>query len=635
MAHHQRPRRRHALSAAERREADGLLAMGVQQNQEALVKAAVAGKVTRQGLQTALDARREHEARGARSAHQGGARQAAARARAGVHASTLRCSRSTRAPTATRPAVLPPTVSVQNDALMLQMQGGPLVRLVPTAENVFRVVEVNATLTFNERGGLVESIGLVQGPANLTLARVTANAAARRLQPPLRPRRAADDSAAARANRATPPGPRNWPSFRGDGSAGNGDGQRAVDRMGCRKRQEHQMEDADSRHRHVEPDRLGQPRLRHHGDQQGRRQHASGPACTATSSRSTICRRTSGRSTASTRRPERSCGSARRVSGAPENETPHQEQPGELDAGHRRPARRRRVRVGRPAGRVGLQRQGAVARQSRHARQRMVLRSDIPVGPLELADHLSQLGDPAGRRAEGLVHRGVGSRDRQAAVEDRARRRDLHVGHADDRPHAPTGATSSSPTARRSAATTRPPGKLLWTLGPNSEITIGTPVAGQRARLCHRRLSAGAADLRDPAWRQRRHLAAEGTGVERRDRLEQHDRGHLHPDAAGLRRLSLHAEHQRHPHAPTTRRPASARSAAASASAARSRRHRSAPTAGCTSRARTARCTSISATSGLTQIAKNDMKEVIMATPAISDGLIIMRTLGHLYGIGQ
>ena len=117
------------------------------------------------------------------------------------------------------------TVTVQNDALMLQMQGGPLVRLVPTAENVFRVVEVNATLTFNERGGLVESIGLVQGPANLLLARVTADA-------PAAPPAAA---AAAPATTVPPPapvtratGPRNWPSFRGDGSAGNGDGQRAV-----------------------------------------------------------------------------------------------------------------------------------------------------------------------------------------------------------------------------------------------------------------------------------------------------------------------------------------------------------------------------------------------------------------------
>ena len=43
----------------------------------------------------------------------------------------------------------------------------------------------------------------------------------------------------------------------------------------------------------------------------------------------------------------------------------------------------------------------------------------------------------------------------------------------------------------------------------------------------------------------------------------------------------------------------------------------------------------LAAADGLTQIARNDMKEVIMATPAISDGLIVVRTLGHLYGIGQ
>ncbi|HZL93642.1 MAG TPA: hypothetical protein VFB99_08360 [Vicinamibacterales bacterium] len=43
----------------------------------------------------------------------------------------------------------------------------------------------------------------------------------------------------------------------------------------------------------------------------------------------------------------------------------------------------------------------------------------------------------------------------------------------------------------------------------------------------------------------------------------------------------------------------------------------------------------ITAAPGLTQAAKNDMKEIVMATPAISDGLIVVRTLGHLYGIGQ
>jgi outer membrane protein assembly factor BamB len=43
----------------------------------------------------------------------------------------------------------------------------------------------------------------------------------------------------------------------------------------------------------------------------------------------------------------------------------------------------------------------------------------------------------------------------------------------------------------------------------------------------------------------------------------------------------------------------------------------------------------VRAEDGLEQIAKNDMKEAIMATLAISDGLIVLRTMGHLYGIGQ
>ena len=29
------------------------------------------------------------------------------------------------------------------------------------------------------------------------------------------------------------------------------------------------------------------------------------------------------------------------------------------------------------------------------------------------------------------------------------------------------------------------------------------------------------------------------------------------------------------------------------------------------------------------------MKEVIMSTPAISDGVMVARTQGHVYGIGQ
>ena len=35
------------------------------------------------------------------------------------------------------------------------------------------------------------------------------------------------------------------------------------------------------------------------------------------------------------------------------------------------------------------------------------------------------------------------------------------------------------------------------------------------------------------------------------------------------------------------------------------------------------------------ELAKNEMKEIIMATPAISDGVVIVRTLNHVYGIGE
>jgi outer membrane protein assembly factor BamB len=35
------------------------------------------------------------------------------------------------------------------------------------------------------------------------------------------------------------------------------------------------------------------------------------------------------------------------------------------------------------------------------------------------------------------------------------------------------------------------------------------------------------------------------------------------------------------------------------------------------------------------EISKNPMKEVIMSTPAISGGVFIVRTLGHVYGIAE
>src|SRR4249920_1206797 len=159
-------------------QADGTLAAGVQTNNEAVVRAAVAGKVTRQGLQSAMamagTMKREALVPVIKAALDKLSPEPAAPvftvdpAALSKYAGTYRDSASG----------LAATVSVQSGALMLQMQGGPLVRLIPSAEDVFKVVEVNATLTFNGRGGLIESVGLVQGPANITLARVTAEAPA-------------------------------------------------------------------------------------------------------------------------------------------------------------------------------------------------------------------------------------------------------------------------------------------------------------------------------------------------------------------------------------------------------------------------------------------------------------------------
>jgi hypothetical protein len=200
-------------------DADGALISGVQGNQETLVKAALAGKVTRQGLQAAVSMagvmKRQTLVPLIKEALDKLPPEPAAPAFPVNPASLPKYVGSYR----DSASGLTMTVTLDNGTLQGQLTGQPAVRLVPTAENVFRVVEVNATLTFNERGGLVESIALVQGPANLTFARVSPAAAAAAATPvPAAPAAVLPQTA----------GRRNWPAFRGDGAAGNGDGQRAA-----------------------------------------------------------------------------------------------------------------------------------------------------------------------------------------------------------------------------------------------------------------------------------------------------------------------------------------------------------------------------------------------------------------------
>ena len=527
------------------------------------------------------------------------------------------------------------TVSVQNDALMLQMQGGPLVRLVPTAENVFRVVEVNATLTFNERAGLVESIGLVQG----------AGESDARARDGGRGRAACGSAAAAAAAAApatTPPpaapivrptGPRNWPSFRGDGSAGNGDGQRAVAEWDVASGKNIKWKTP------IPGIAMSSPIV------WGNRIFAT----TSISKAGDNSFRTG------------LYGDVKPV----DDLSPHEWKIYSLDKATGKILWERTAVIGAPRtkrhtkssqasstpvtdgrrvvavfGSAGVMiawdycGQGAVARQPRHARQRMVLRSVIPVGPLELADHLSQLGDPAGRRAEGLVHRGMGCGHGQAAVEDRARADEISTWGTPTIARTADGRDVLVTNGTKVRGYDPASGKQLWTLGPNSEITIGTPVAGNglvyvtggyppvRPIYAIRpgaegdiSLQKGQESNQSIAWSN----MTEGTYIPTPLLYD----GYLF--TLNINGIVTAYDPQ------TGKRAFRGRVGVGGAF--------SASPVGADGRLYIAsedgEVYVISATPDLKQIAKNDMKEVIMATPAISDGLIVLRTIGHLYGIGQ
>ena len=206
--------------------AGDVLAGAVQTNNEAVVKAALAGKVSRETLQSALGIASATK-REAMSALIKAALDRLPPERAPdfvVDASTLPRYVGTYRDAAGN---LTLAVTLQQGSLMAQVQGQPALRLVPSAQDVFRVVEANATLTFAGRGDLVESITLAQGPTSLTLARITAEAANAPAVTPV-PSAPAPASAAASRSVVRSTGARNWPAFRGEGSSGNGDGQRAV-----------------------------------------------------------------------------------------------------------------------------------------------------------------------------------------------------------------------------------------------------------------------------------------------------------------------------------------------------------------------------------------------------------------------
>ena len=204
---------------------DGLLLSAVQSNDEAMVKAALASDLTREGLQSAsaLAGRLQRTPLSAMIKTALDARPEPAASAFAVNPATLpRYAGNYRDAT----SGFSLNVTVQNATLSAQAPGQPAFTLTPTAESVFRVAEVNATLTFNGSQASAESITLSQAGQTLTLARVAAGAppvAVAAAPPPPAP-----PVAPAAADKPRPAGPRNWPSFRGEANGGNGDGQRAV-----------------------------------------------------------------------------------------------------------------------------------------------------------------------------------------------------------------------------------------------------------------------------------------------------------------------------------------------------------------------------------------------------------------------
>jgi outer membrane protein assembly factor BamB len=116
------------------------------------------------------------------------------------------------------------TIALTNDGLTAQPPGQQARPLLPTSQTAFRLAEVaGVTVEFLGRGGTIERVMVTQGANTQSLARVTTP-----------PAGAAPAEPAAPAEKPAPPAPaartapRPWPSFRGANASGNGDGQGAV-----------------------------------------------------------------------------------------------------------------------------------------------------------------------------------------------------------------------------------------------------------------------------------------------------------------------------------------------------------------------------------------------------------------------
>jgi hypothetical protein len=119
------------------------------------------------------------------------------------------------------------TVALAGEQLTATAPGSPPLTLVPTSTTAFKVAEFDGmTFTFAGRGGMIERLLLSQEGGTMPFERVNATAAA---TPPAPATPAAAGKPDPEALEPAPrKAPRPWTGFRGENASGNGDGQGAV-----------------------------------------------------------------------------------------------------------------------------------------------------------------------------------------------------------------------------------------------------------------------------------------------------------------------------------------------------------------------------------------------------------------------
>ena len=178
-------------------------------------------------------------------------------------------------------------------------------------------------------------------------------------------------------------------------------------------------------------------------------------------------------------------------------------------------------------------------------------------------------------------------------------------------------------------------GKELWRLGPNSEITTPTPIVAHGLVY----VTNGYGGIQ-PIYAIKPggngDLTLQGDATSSAYIAWSTQRGGPYtPTPVVYEDLLYVVTNQRRPLARTTRRRGSAPTRSAwRGRAAPSARRRWRRTARSTWPARTATCSSCKAGRKPEWLATNPMGEVLMATPAISDGVLYVRGMAHLFAIG-